>query len=93
MYFFLIFTFPPNDYNRYCIVRPGGLGIGAPTGVVKVVDGQAGSIHRADVASFLIGAVTEKDFPHIKKTPALSSVGGTGWVKENKEGFDAATKL
>ena len=32
---------------RYCIVRPGGLGKGEPTGVINVIDGQAGSIQRA----------------------------------------------
>lgn len=73
-------------------MRPGGLGTGPPTGVVNVVEGQAGSIHRADLAGFLLGAVLEKAFPYIRKTPCLSSVGGTGWVKETKPGFDAATK-
>lgn len=32
----------------YCIIRPGGLGLGAPTGVINVIDGQAGSIMRFD---------------------------------------------
>lgn len=77
---------------RYCIVRPGGLGVGAPTGVVNVVEGQAGSIHRADVASFLLAAVIDQAFPYIRKTPCLSSLGGTSWAKEAKPGFDAATK-
>ena len=81
------------SWLRYCIVRPGGLGSGAPTGVVKVVDGQAGQIHRADLASFLLSAVTEQNFPYLRQTPALSSVGGTGWVKEAKEGFDAPTEV
>ena len=76
---------------RYCIVRPGGLGIGEPTGVINVIDGQAGSIQRADVAAFLLGAVTDKNFPYLKQTPCISSVGGTGWVKEKKAGFDAVT--
>ncbi len=74
-------------------MRPGQLGSGAPTGVVNVIDGQAGSIHRADVASFLLGAVTEADFKYVRKTPCVSSSGGTGWVKEKKEGFDDATKV
>jgi hypothetical protein len=82
----------PYPYCRYCLVRPGGLGSGAPTGVVNVVDGQAGSIHRADVASFLLSAVIDKNFPYLRKTPALSSVGGTSWAKEAKPGFDQATK-
>jgi hypothetical protein len=76
---------------RYCIVRPGGLGLGPPTGVINVIDGQAGSIMRADVASFCLGAVTDDSFPYLRKTPCISSVGGTGWVKEKKAGFDAAT--
>lgn len=78
-------------YFRYCIIRPGGLGLGAPTGVINVIDGQAGSIMRADVASFCLGAVTDTTFPYLRKTPCISSVGGTGWVKEKKAGFDAAT--
>ena len=74
--------------SRYCIVRPGGLGVGEPTGVINVIDGKAGSIQRADVAAFLLGAVTDKGFPYLIKTPCISSVGGTGWVKEKKAGFD-----
>jgi len=76
---------------EYCIVRPGGLGTGEPTGVINVIDGQAGSIQRADVATFCLGAVTDQSFPYIKQTPCISSVGGTGWVKEKKAGFDAAS--
>ena len=78
--------------GRYCIVRPGQLGTGAATGVINVIDGTAGSIHRADVASFLLGAVTDAKFPYVGKTPCISSVGGTGWVKEKKEGFDDVSK-
>ena len=29
---------------EWCIVRPGGLGEGPPTGIINVIDGQAGSI-------------------------------------------------
>lgn len=72
-------------------MRPGGLGIGPPTGVINVIDGQAGSIQRADVAAFLLGAVLDASFPYLYKTPCISSVGGTSWVKEKKEGFDAVT--
>ena len=72
-------------------MRPGGLGTGEPTGVINVIDGQAGSIQRADVASFLLGAVTDEGFPYIRKAPCISSVGGTGWVKEKKTGFDSVT--
>lgn len=53
-----------------------------------MIDGQAGSIQRADVASFCIGAVCDQNFPYIRKTPCISSIGGTGWVKEKKAGFD-----
>jgi hypothetical protein len=74
---------------RYCIVRPGGLGIGAPTGIINVIDGKAGSIHRADVAAFALGAVCDRNFPYIRKTPCISSVGGTGWVKTPGNGFDS----
>ena len=86
---FLDTSGPGRDLD-YCIVRPGGLGKGEPSGVINVIDGQAGSIMRADVAAFMIGAVKDKSFPYIKKTPCISSLGGTGWVKEKKAGFDAA---
>ena len=76
----------------YCIVRPGGLGTGAPTGIINVIDGEAGSIQRADVAAFCLGAITEKDFEYIKKTPCISSVGGTSWVKQKGKDFDSVTK-
>lgn len=78
---------PGHDLD-YCIVRPGGLGTLEPTGVINVIDGQAGSIQRADVAAFCLGAVSDANFPYLKKTPCISSVGGTGWVKEKKAGFD-----
>lgn len=85
-----LFTKPtgPGHDLEYCIVRPGGLGKGAPTGVINVIDGQAGSIQRADVASFCLGAVLDKGFQYIRKTPCISSIGGTGWRKEPEKGFD-----
>lgn len=43
---------------------------------------QAGSISRADVADFVLGAVSEEDFPYLKQAPCISSVGGTSWVKD-----------
>ena len=61
---------------------------GPATGIINVIDGQAGSIQRADVAAFCLGAVTDLNFPYIRKTPCISSIGGTGWVKEPKAGFD-----
>jgi uncharacterized protein YbjT (DUF2867 family) len=67
---------------EYCIVRPGGLTVEPPTGIVNVIEGEAGSIARADVASFCLDAVTVEDFPYIGKAPCISSVGGTSWVKD-----------
>lgn len=69
----------------YCIVRPGGLTVEPPTGIVNVIDGKAGSITRADVAEFCLDAVTMEDFPYIGKSPCISSVGGTGWVKDRSK--------
>ena len=82
----------PGKDLEYCIIRPGGLGVGAPTGVINVIDGQAGSIQRADVAAFCLGAITDSNFEYLGKTPCISSVGGTGWVKQKGEGFDDVTK-
>lgn len=67
---------------EYCIVRPGGLTVDPPTGVINVIDGEAGSIPRADVAQFCLEAVKDADFPYIGKTPCISSVGGTSWKKD-----------
>lgn len=67
---------------EYCIVRPGGLTVEKPTGVINVIDGEAGSIPRADVAQFCLEAVKDADFPYVGKTPCISSVGGTSWVKD-----------
>merc|ERR1712087_2398 len=67
---------------EYCIVRPGGLTVEPPTGVINVIKGEAGSIARADVAQFCLDAITVDDFPYIGKTPCISSVGGTSWVKD-----------
>mmetsp|Transcript_2028 Transcript_2028/g.6136 ORF Transcript_2028/g.6136 Transcript_2028/m.6136 type:complete len:277 (+) Transcript_2028:832-1662(+) len=83
----------PGADLEWCIVRPGGLNVEAPTGVINVIDGEAGSIARADVADFCIGAVLEKDFPYIQKSPCISSVGGTSWTKDRssaaREGMTA----
>jgi len=67
---------------EYCIVRPGGLTVEPPTGVINVIDGEAGSIPRADVASFCLDSVLMEDFPYIGKSPCISSVGGTSWTKD-----------
>lgn len=66
----------------YCVVRPGGLNEEPPTGIVNVIKGEAGSIARADVATFCMGVLTESDFPYLKQTPCISSVGGTSWTKD-----------
>eukprot|EP00798_Chlamydomonas_sp_ICE-L_P005571 gene5571-4205_t len=50
--------------------------------VVNVIEGEAGSIARADVASFCMGAMLDPDFPYLRKTPCISSVGGTSWTKD-----------
>jgi len=67
---------------EYVIVRPGGLTVDKPTGVVNVIKGQAGSIARADVADFILGAVSDDSFPYMRQAPCISSVGGTSWTKD-----------
>lgn len=71
-----------NSGLEYCIVRPGGLNVDPPTGIVNVVEGEAGSIARADVAQFCLDAIRVEDFPYIGKAPCISSVGGTSWTKD-----------
>jgi uncharacterized protein YbjT (DUF2867 family) len=71
-----------NSGLEYCIVRPGGLTVDAPTGVINVIDGEAGSIPRADVAQFCLDAVLVDEFPYIGQAPCISSVGGTSWTKD-----------
>lgn len=72
----------PGADLEWTIVRPGGLTVEKPTGVVNVIDGQAGSIPRADVADFCLGAALDAEFPYVRKTPCISSVGGVGWTKD-----------
>lgn len=72
----------PGKELEFCVVRPGGLTVEPPTGVVNVIEGQAGSIPRADVADFCLGAVLDAEFPYVGKAPCISSVGGTSWVKD-----------
>lgn len=79
----------PGHNLEYCIVRPGGLGNGPATGVVNVSEGEGGSIHRADLAGFMLRAISEPTFPYLRKTPCVSSVHGTGWKKQPEiKGFD-----
>eukprot|EP00928_Gymnodinium_smaydae_P043255 TRINITY_DN29021_c0_g1_i1.p1 TRINITY_DN29021_c0_g1~~TRINITY_DN29021_c0_g1_i1.p1 ORF type:complete len:323 (-),score=65.37 TRINITY_DN29021_c0_g1_i1:117-1007(-) len=75
---------PGSDLD-FTIVRPGGLTVDPPTGVVNVIDGKAGSIARADVATFCLGAVLEPEFAYLRKAPCISSVGGTSWVKDRSD--------
>ncbi|KAG1673235.1 hypothetical protein FOA52_013115 [Chlamydomonas sp. UWO 241] len=79
-----LFTSPtgPGKDLDYCLVRPGGLTLEPPTGIINVIDGQAGSITRADVAEFCLDAIKTANFPYNKKTPCISSVGGTSWKKD-----------
>ncbi|KAG5176303.1 flavine reductase [Tribonema minus] len=77
-----LFTRGPGSDLEFTIVRPGGLTVEPPTGVINVISGEAGSISRADVADFCLGAVLEEGFPYLRKTPCISSVGGTSWTKD-----------
>jgi nucleoside-diphosphate-sugar epimerase len=70
---------------EYCIVRPGGLTVEPPTGVINVIQGEAGSIARADVAQFCLDAIQVDDFPYRGQSPCISSVGGTSWVKDRSK--------
>lgn len=67
---------------EFCVVRPGGLTLEPPNGVINVINGEAGSISRGDVAKFCLDAVLESDFPYIGKAPCISSDKGTSWVKD-----------
>ena len=62
----LFFSGPGKDLE-FTIVRPGGLNLEPPNGIVNVIDGEAGSISRADVAGFLYDALTDVEFPYIGK--------------------------
>ncbi len=99
------YVYPPARHRRHSPATRAG--------VINVIEGEAGSIARADVADFCIDAILEKDFPYcarvetscwvradgvgsrryIQKTPCISSVGGTSWVKDRsaaaREGMTA----
>ena len=77
-----LFTSGPGADLEWTIVRPGGLTVDKPTGVVNVIDGEAGSIPRADVADFCLGAALDPEWPYVRQTPCISSVGGTSWTKD-----------
>jgi hypothetical protein len=71
----------------FVIVRPGGMNLEPPSGVINTDGKKAGSISRADVASFLLQSVCEKEkrLPFVRKAVCLSSDQGTGWTKDRSE--------
>merc|ERR1712129_21293 len=70
---------------EFVVVRPAGLTVEPPTGVVNVIDGTAGTVARADVANFCLGAILEPDFAYLRQTPCISSTTGTGWTKDRSD--------
>ena len=64
---------------EFCIARPGGLKQGDPTGIVNVIDGEAGAINRADLASFCLDAVLDPDFAYLQQAVCVSSDKGAGF--------------
>merc|ERR1719506_1472240 len=74
-----LFLEGPGADLDYCLLRPGGLKFGPPTGIVNVIDGEAGAINRADVAAFCLDAVLEPDFEHLRRAVCMSSDMGAGF--------------
>jgi hypothetical protein len=74
----LFFEGPGADLE-YCICRPGGLKLGAPTGIVNATDGEAGAINRADLAAFCLDAVLDPDFAYLQQAVCISSDMGSGF--------------
>jgi hypothetical protein len=74
-----LFLEGPGADLEYCLLRPGGLKFGPPTGVVNVIDGEAGAINRADVAAFCLDAVLDPDFPYLRQAVCISSDQGAGF--------------
>ena len=81
----------PGRDLEYCIVRPGGLGTGPPTGVINVIDGEAGSI--ADVADFCLGALFESAFPYIRRRPAFLRRGHVLGQGPGRQGHDGGVSV
>eukprot|EP00614_Pseudopedinella_elastica_P011638 CAMPEP_0172586568 /NCGR_PEP_ID=MMETSP1068-20121228/5925_1 /TAXON_ID=35684 /ORGANISM="Pseudopedinella elastica, Strain CCMP716" /LENGTH=268 /DNA_ID=CAMNT_0013381419 /DNA_START=52 /DNA_END=858 /DNA_ORIENTATION=+ len=77
-----LFSSGPGKDLEFTVVRPGGLTLEAPNGIINIVDGEAGSITRADVADFCLTAVSEEDFPFVGRFPCISSDKGTSWTKD-----------
>merc|ERR1719379_270481 len=69
----------PGAELDYCILRPGGLKQGEPTGIVNVIDGEAGAINRSDVAAFCLDAVLDPDFAYLRQAVCISSDKGAGF--------------
>merc|ERR1712146_109676 len=69
----------PGHELEYCIARPGGLKLGPPTGIVNVIDGEAGAIARADLAAFCLDAVLDPDFAYLQQAVCVSSDMGAGF--------------
>jgi len=69
----------PGSDLEFCIIRPGGLKSEEPSGIVNVIDGEAGPISRADVAAFLLDAIEEPDFKYVRKSICISSDKGSGF--------------
>jgi hypothetical protein len=69
----------PGADLEYSIARPGGLKLGEPTGIVNVIDGEAGAINRADLAAFCLDAVLDPDFPYLRQAVCISSDQGAGF--------------
>lgn len=74
-----LFLDGPGGDLDYCILRPGGLKLGAPTGVVNVIDGEAGAINRADLAAFCLDSVLDPDFAYLRQAVCVSSDMGAGF--------------
>ncbi len=64
----------PGEDMDFTIVRPGGLSSDPPTKDVKIIDGIAGKIPRADVAEFCLDAILDENFSYTRGTPCISSV-------------------
>jgi len=77
-----LFLNGPGRELEWTIVRPGGLSTAPPNGIINVIQGEAGSIARADVAAFCLDAATKPDWQYLRQTPCISSDKGTSWVKD-----------
>ena len=74
-----LFLEGPGADLEFCIARPGGLKLGPPSGIVNVIDGEAGAINRADLATFCLDAVLDPDFAYLRQAVCISSDQGSGF--------------